>query len=49
MTNGTAWSIGFWTNGGNFDTRKKILETRSTNVVVGLLVPMDYDCYYDSV
>ena len=29
ITNGAAWSIEFQTNGGNFDTRKKILETRS--------------------
>ena len=29
ITNGAAWSIEFYTNGGYFDTRKKSLETRS--------------------
>ena len=29
ITNGAAWSIEFWANGGYFDTRKKSLETRS--------------------
>ena len=29
ITNGEAWSIEFWTNGGYFDMRKKSLETRS--------------------